>query len=60
MGFPIFLKGVCWGIGDGSRVRVWSENWIRGESLRDMIEGPLNQGELNMTVAEFWHDEVWN
>ena len=25
MGFPIFLKGVCWGIGDGSSVRVWSD-----------------------------------
>ena len=60
MGFPIFLKGVCCGIGDGSRVRVWLDNWIRGESLRDMIEGPLNQGDLNMIVAEFWHDEVWN
>ena len=34
--------------------------WIRGEILRDMIEGPLNQGDLNLTIAEFWRDKVWN
>ena len=59
-GFPVFLKGVCQGIGDGSRVRFWSDSWIKGESLRELIEGPLNQGEIDLTVAGLRNEGRWN
>ena len=56
----MFLKGVYWGIGDGSRVRFWSDSWIKGESLRELIEGPLNQGEIDLMVAGLRNEGRWN
>ena len=47
-------------MGDGSRVKIWANNWIRGESLRELIEGPLNQGDLDLTVADLRHEGIWN
>ena len=41
LGFPIFKKGIAWGIGSGAGVNLWMDNWVNGESLRVMIEGPL-------------------
>ena len=46
--FPIFQKGISWGIGNGSGVKVWMDKWVNGDSLRGMIEGPLRQGEQNL------------
>lgn len=60
VGFPILMKGVCWGLGDGSRVKIWADSWIRGESLRELIEGPLNQGDLDLTIADLRHKGIWN
>jgi len=56
----VFLKGVCWGIGDGSRVKFWSDSWIKDESLRELIEGPLNQGDIDLTVAGLRNEGRWN
>lgn len=42
LGFPVFLKRACRGVGNGSRIRVWLDNWIKGESLRELIVSPLN------------------
>ena len=41
LGFPTFKKGIFWGIGNGTGVSVWLDNWINGDSFRAMIEGPL-------------------
>ena len=60
LGFPIFAKRIYWGIGNGSRVRVWLDNWINGDSLRDMIEGPLRHEEYSMTVANLHCDHDWS
>lgn len=60
VGFPVFLKGVYWGIGDGSRIRFWSDSWIRVASLRELIEGPLNQGDIDLTVANLRNEDRWN
>ena len=60
LGFPIFKKGICWGIGNGHGVRVWLDSWIHGESLCGMIEGPLKQEETELTVAALYQDCDWN
>ena len=59
LGFPIFKKGIWWGIGNGHEVRVWLDNWINGESLRGIIEGPLRQEDVEVTVAALCHDHEW-
>lgn len=35
------------------------DNWINGDSLRGMLEGPLRQGEQNLTVAELCSGQNW-
>nr|POF14407.1 putative ribonuclease h protein [Quercus suber] len=59
LGFPIFQKGISWGIGNGSGVKVWMNNWVNGDSLRGMIEGPLRQREQNLTVADLYCGQNW-
>ena len=60
LGFPIFKKGICWGIGNGHGVRVWLDSWAHSESLRGMIEGPLKQEHTELTVAALCRDCDWN
>lgn len=57
--FPIFKKGICWGIGNGQGIRVWLDSWINGESLRGMIEGPLRQEDFDLIVAALCRDYDW-
>ena len=59
LGFPIFRKGIVWGIGNGSGVSVWMDNWINGDSLRVMIVGPLRQEELNLRVSDLCCCQEW-
>ena len=51
-GFPVFSKGICWSIGNGEKIRVWQDSWIKGVSLRELIEGPLIGAEVNLTVSD--------
>ena len=59
LGFPIFRKRIAWGIGNGSGVSVWRDNWINGDSLWGMIEGPLRQEELNLRVSDLCCCQEW-
>ena len=60
-GFQTFADGICWGVGNGERIKVWTDSWIRGSSLRELIEGPLTQREVDMKVSEFLleSDQDW-
>ena len=40
-GFQTFADGICLGVGNGTRIRVWTNCWIRGKSLRELIEGMM-------------------
>ena len=51
LGFPTFVKGICWGVGNGLRKSVWINNWIKGQSLRELIEGPLTRNDMNLDIA---------
>ena len=52
-GFQTFAEDICWGIGNGEKIKVWTDSWIRGSSLRELIEGPLTQREVDMKVSDF-------
>ena len=36
------------------------DNWVNGESLQAMIEGPLRQEKLNLKVSDLYGYHVWN
>ena len=59
LGFPIFKKRIAWGIRNGFGVKVWMDNWVNGDSLWDMIEGPLRQGEQNLKVSDLCYGQEW-
>lgn len=52
LGFQTFAQGICWIVGNGSRIKVWSVCWVKGESLKELVEGPLTRFEPNMVVAD--------
>ena len=45
-GFPAFSKGIWWRVRNNSRKNVWMERWIRGQALRELIEGPLTREDV--------------
>lgn len=62
LGFQTFVKGISWGIGDGTRIKVWFDCWIKGESLRELVEGPLTRQECDMVVVDMINGrgQRWN
>ena len=38
-------------------VSVWMDNWVNGNSLRSMIEGPFRQEEQNLRISDLWCDQ---
>ena len=57
-GFQTFIDDICWGIGNGERIKLWTDSWIMGSSLRELIEGPLTQREVDMKLSELLLDHV--
>ena len=60
LGFPTFVKGICWGVGNGSKKSVWIDNWIKGQCLRELIEGPLTRNDMNLAIANIRDNHEWN
>lgn len=40
-GFHVFSKGIAWSVGNNSALKFWTDNCLKGGSLRELIEGPL-------------------
>ena len=59
-GFPTFAEGVCWSVGRNSNLKFWEDKWVKGDSLREMMAGPLRVGEYNLTIAEVFQEGNWN
>ena len=49
----IFNKGLKWAIANGEEVGFWDDFWLPSSPLRKQIEGPLAEGENNMSVKMF-------
>nr|POF08458.1 hypothetical protein CFP56_45999 [Quercus suber] len=60
MGFPIFSKGICYNVGNGTTLNFWIDKWMRECSPKELIEGPINKMESNMTVADMLQGNEWN
>ena len=59
-GFPTFAEGVCWSVGRNSNLKFWEDKWVKGDSLREMMAGPLRVGEYNLTIVEVFQEGNWN
>ena len=44
---------------NGSSKNVWRDCWIKGQSLRDLIEGPLTRKDMNLTITNFQDNNEW-
>ena len=60
VGFPIFKQGICWNVGNKSGLSFWVSNWVKGNAVRDLIEGLLTQREELRIVAEVHQTGSWN
>ena len=35
LGFKTFEEGICWVVGNGEKINVWTDCWVKGQSLRE-------------------------
>ena len=58
-GFPFFSNGIWWRVGQDSKKNVWLDNWVRGQSLRELIEGPLTREDMKCEIADLRENNSW-
>ena len=51
-GGPIYVKGLRWTVRNGDSVNMWMDFLLPNERLRELIVGPLNCGEVVLTVRQ--------
>ena len=39
---------------------MWNDNWIKGQSLRELIEEPLTRNDMNLAIADIRDNHEWN
>lgn len=39
---------------------MWIDNWIKGQSLRELIEGTLTRNDMNLAIANIQDNHEWN
>nr|POE99606.1 putative ribonuclease h protein [Quercus suber] len=58
--FPIFKQGICWNVGNKLMMSFWESNWVKGNAMRELIEGPLAQHEETQTISDIHQNGYWN
>ena len=53
-GYPTFVEGICWNVGRNSKLKFWEDKWVNGESLRELMAGPLQVEEYKLTIVEIF------
>lgn len=51
-GFPIFVRGIGWNVGSPSKLMFWSNKWVKGDSVKELIQGPLLYAEDLISIEE--------
>ena len=60
VGFPIFKQGICWKVGNKLKLSFWESNRVKGNTMRELIEGPLAQHEESHTISNIHQNGYWN
>ena len=60
LGFLTFAKGIGMRIDNGEKTSVWYDRWVKGKTLRELIEGPLPLTEGSLKVADLIQNQAWN
>ena len=47
-------------MGTNSKLKFWGDNWVKGDTIRGMIKGPLCAEEHDLTIAEVFQNGNWN
>ena len=53
------MKGIGWNVGSNSKLKFWSDNWVKGKSVRELIQGPLRQVEQVIIIEEMRRGGEW-
>ena len=59
-GFSVFEKGIGWNLGSNSNLSFWNDKWVKGQTTRELIQGPLTQRDFNLSVAEATCQGTWD
>lgn len=60
LGFSTFAKGIGMRIGNGEKTSVWYFRWVKGKTLKELIEGLLPLTESSLKVADLIQNKAWN
>ncbi|KAG7579386.1 Ribonuclease H domain [Arabidopsis thaliana x Arabidopsis arenosa] len=52
----VVLQGLSWVIGDGRRVKFWSDKWLSSRSLMEEAVMDLPSEYKELTVRDFWQE----
>lgn len=52
----VILQGLSWVIGDGRRVKFWSDKWLSSRSLMEEAVMVLPSEYKELTVRDFWQE----
>ena len=59
-GGHIYVKGLRWTIKNGDSVNLWLDFWLPFRRLRELIIGPLNRGEEELSIRQcFDENHIW-
>jgi exonuclease III len=56
---PLLIEGLCWRVGDGSKIRIWSDKWVP-KVVGGYIQSPVSILDQNAKVSELLNrDTNW-
>ena len=54
------MKGLRWIVKNGELVNLWMDFWLPKGRLRELIEGPLNREQAELTIKQcFDENNAW-
>lgn len=59
-GVGIFEKGIKWILRRDSNLKFWLDCWSNEDSLRNLIQGPLWQGEEDLKFKDVVSMNGWD
>ena len=48
----ILKNGITLIVGDGNKIKFWTDNWLHSRPLRAQIQGPLQMDEQNRKISD--------